>query len=163
MKLSRKFLLLAILTAVLFAVPLTTFARKQIFRASMNTASELHEVVGSNGRGATVIGLVPEGVQFQVSGNRLSGTPTSVQIHGLATPDETAPAVVTLCGEPAPAVFAECNMENGLLVLQGHIPPQLLNMTPRQFMDALDDGLLYVNVYTELNPDGEIRGQLYPR
>jgi len=32
-----------------------------------------------------------------------------------------------------------------------------------QFMSDIQNGLLYVNVHTELNPSGEIRGQVLPQ
>jgi hypothetical protein len=35
-------------------------------------------------------------------------------------------------------------------------------MTRAQFVEALEDGLAYVNVHTPRFPGGEIRGQLVP-
>ncbi len=163
MKSARRFLLLGLLTAVVFALPVTVLANKQIFKAILTTDAELHEVVGSNAQGAGIVALTPNGVPFQISVNGLSGDATAVHIHGPADENQTAPPVVTLCGGPPPAVLPQCTMENGILKLQGTITSQLVGMTNAQFVQALQNGLLYINVHTQLNPAGEVRGQLYPR
>ena len=51
MQSARRFLLLGLLTAVVFALPVTVLANKQIFKAILTTDAELHEVVGSNAQG----------------------------------------------------------------------------------------------------------------
>lgn len=162
MKSAKQLLFLGVLALVVFAIPATALANKQIFKATLTTDAELHEVIGSNARGSAVVGLTPNGVPFMVSVNGLSGNATMVHIHGPATTDQNAPPVVTLCGAPPPAVLPQCTMENGALKLQGTITTQLVGMTPAQFVQALQSGLLYINVHTELNPAGEVRGQLYP-
>ncbi len=163
MKSARKILLLGLLTAVVFALPLTVLANKRIYRATLTTDAELHQVVDSNARGNAIVGTTPNGVRVEVSVHSLSGDATAVHIHGPANEQQTAPPVVTLCGGPPPAVLPQCTMENGVLKIQGMITNQLVGMTQAQFMNALDNGLLYINVHTQLNPAGEVRGQLYPR
>ncbi|HID54160.1 MAG TPA: CHRD domain-containing protein [Anaerolineae bacterium] len=162
MKSGKRILLLVLLTSVLLSVPAAVFARKQVFKARLTTAAETHEVVDSNGRGSAIIGLTPDSIRFFVSANKLSGPATAVHIHGPAAEGQDAGVVVPLCGSPG-AVLAECTMENGALKISGNIKTQLTGMTPGEFIRALRDGMLYVNVHTELNPAGEIRGQLYPR
>lgn len=162
MKSAKQLLFLGLLAVVVFAIPATTLANKQIFKAILTTDAELHQVVDSNAHGAAIVALTPNGVPFQVSVSGLSGPATMAHIHGPATEDQNAPPVVTLCGAPPPAVLAQCTMENGVLKIQGTITNQLVGMTNAQFVQALQNGLLYINVHTELNPAGEVRGQLYP-
>lgn len=162
MKTFKRIAIFGLLAAVLFAVPVAVFANKQIFKAVLTTDAELHDVIGSNARGAGILGLTPGGVRFQVSVNGLSGDALSAHIHGPADEQQNGPIVVTLCGGPPPAVLAECTMENGTLKIMGTITNQIVGMTNAEFQDALQDGLLYINVHTQLNPAGEVRGQLYP-
>lgn len=163
MKSVKQLLMLVLLAAVVLALPVTVLANKQVFRATLTTDAELHEVIDSNARGAAIVGTTPQGIHFEVSVNGLSGAATAAHIHGPATPEQNASPVVTLCGNPQPAVLAECTMENGALKIRGMITTQLVGMTPAQFLAALQSGNLYVNVHTQLNPAGEARGQLYPR
>lgn len=166
MKSTKRVLFFAVLTAVLLAVPAAVFANKQIFRARLLTTNELHEVVGSNARGAAVFGFAPGDVPFQLTVNNLSGNPTGVHIHGPASTTENGPVVVTLCGNPAPAVLGPCPPldSNGSFKLDGvignHLQPGVTNA---QFQDWIQGGLLYVNVHTSLNPAGEVRGNLFPQ
>lgn len=163
MKSIRRILLIGLLTAVVFALPLTVLANKQIFKATLTTEAELHDVIGSNAHGSAILGLTPTGVRFQVAVNGLSGDALSAHIHGPADETQNAPPVVTLCGNPPPSVTGACVMENGVLKIQGTITNQLVGMTNAEFISALNSGLLYVNVHTALNPAGEVRGQLYPQ
>ena len=74
--------------------------------------------------------------------NNLSGPVTAVHIHGPAAPGAEAPAVITL---PA-----------------GEFADVQLTLTQEQ-QDQLFDGLLYIDVHTQNNPNGEIRAQLPPQ
>ncbi|HEX8150800.1 MAG TPA: CHRD domain-containing protein [Pyrinomonadaceae bacterium] len=71
--------------------------------------------------------------------NNLSSPVTAVHLHGPAAPGAEAPAVVTL---PA-----------------GEFADFQLTFTQEQ-LNQLFDGLLYIDVHTQNNPGGEIRGQL---
>lgn len=159
----KQFLLLGILAVVVLAVPAAVFANKTIFTASLSTGAELHTVVGSNARGNAVLATFPDGIHFQAVVYNLSGNPTGAHLHGPATAQQNAGIVVPLCGNPQPAVLTECTMENGALKIQGVITSQIIGMTPTEFISALNNGLLYINVHTQLNPAGEARGQVLPR
>ncbi|NJN54726.1 MAG: CHRD domain-containing protein [Anaerolineae bacterium] len=159
----RRILLMALLAAIVFSLPLTVLANKQIFLASLTTGAEVHEVIGSNASGNGVLGTTPHGVRFEIAVFGLSGDATAAHIHGPAAPGVNGPVVVTLCGGPPPSVLAQCTMENGMLKITGMITNQLVGMNQAQFMSALSSGNLYINVHTQLNPAGEVRGQLYPR
>jgi hypothetical protein len=165
MKTSRRILFLVILLAVVLALPTSVLANKRLFRASMTTSAELHEVVGSNARGTFIIASFPDGVmRFQLSIRGLSGPATGVHLHGPATESETAPVLLSVCGSPAPAAVTTCPFDNGMLVLTGNVDSNLLaswGLRQRDFVAWLADGKIYVNAHTELNPAGEVRGQLY--
>lgn len=166
MKSVKRLLLFGILTAVLFAVPAAVFANKTLYKARLMTDNELHEVIGSNARGSMVLGFGPSGGSFQLGVNNLSGDATAAHIHGPADETQNAPPILTLCGGPPPAAAGPCVTDsNGTLIVTGEISSSLLassGITGAQFQDMLNNGLLYVNVHTQLNPAGEVRGQLYP-
>lgn len=164
MKSVKRMLLLGLLFSVLFALPVTVLANKQIYKAVLLTENELHEVVGSNAHGAGIFGFAPGSTPFQLTVNNVSGPVTGAHIHGPATESENGPVVVTLCGGPPPAVMPVCTMDGPTTlkisgVIGNHLQPGITNA---QFQDWLEDGLLYINVHTDLNPAGEVRGQLYP-
>jgi hypothetical protein len=163
MKSAKRILFLGLFAAIVFALPVSVLANKMIFISTLTTDAELHDVIGSSARGNGVVATMPSGIHFQVAVHNLSGDATAAHIHGPAGTDANGPVVVTLCGGPAPAVLAQCTMENGMLKISGVITNQLVGMTPVEFMNALNNGQLYLNVHTALNPAGEVRGQLYPR
>ncbi len=72
----------------------------------------------------------------------LSGEATAAHFHGPAHPGETAPPVI-------PIEEFESGSE-GSAELTDELVTELMN------------GHLYVNVHTEANPSGEIRGQVLP-
>lgn len=83
------------------------------------------------------------------AGRRLSVAPENVagtmaHIHE-APPNESGPVVVPL----------ERTDDNTWSVLDG------VHLTEAQ-LETLKEGNLYVNVHTEANPGGEVRGQLNP-
>jgi len=164
---SKRTIILFILIVVALTLPTTALANKQIFKSRLTTSAELHEVVESHAQGSAVFGLTPKGVYFSLVVTGLSGTPTGAHIHGPASEAENAPVLVSLCGAPAPAAVASCELdENGNLVLQGVISSSLLarwGVNGPDLLDWLNNGLLYVNVHTALNPAGEARGQIYPQ
>ncbi len=77
-------------------------------------------------------------VSWTVTVDGLTGDPTAAHIHGPAAEGENAP----------PAI----DMSDGIMDGSADI-------TDEQLAD-LKAGNYYVNVHTEKNPDGEIRGQL---
>ena len=148
------------------ALPVGALAGKVLFKAKLSTGAELHEVVGSNARGTAIFRQAAGGVAFQIFAHGLSGPVWGAHLHGPATEAETAGVYISLCGAPAPAVLATCNFDGGELFISGFIAYDALGLwgtNGAEFRSLLNDGLLYVNVHTELNPAGEVRGQVYPR
>ena len=85
-------------------------------------------------------------VDYVVTATNLSGPAIAAHFH-------EAPA-----GTPGPVVLDIGDTivvnEDGNFRAEGSLP------APADFADDLRDGNIYVNVHTELNPDGELRGQI---
>ena len=73
----------------------------------------------------------------------LSGAPRAAHIHAPARPDMNAPVIVPL---------AAIGGTSGTITGGGTLTPA--------FVQAMLDGLTYVNLHTELLPGGELRGQI---
>ena len=161
-KLIRVFFIFAFFMAL--AVPTRlAFASKTVYKASLSSANELHEVAGSSARGSALVSAALDGTySFVLLVRGLSGPATAAHIHGPADATQDAPVLISLCGPSA--ILATCSMDaNGNLSISGSIGPSALQaggITGAQFKDYLEGGLLYVNVHTALNPSGEARGQL---
>ncbi len=167
MKRNRLIITLLLVVILTVAVTSTALANKRLYKARLSASAELHEVVGSSASGSAIVARRPEGFDFQMFVRGLSGPATAAHIHGPASETETAGPVLTLCGNPGPALVATCESvldpATGKYQLQiiGSLSPTLLRgITPAEFNNMLEDGLTYVNVHTELNPAGETRGQI---
>lgn len=109
--------------------------------------------------------LADDTFNFTMSAFDLSSAITGFHIHGAATPTETAPIVVDLSGPG----FINFISGNSVLVGGSSIAAPMLGATPASatnaghpamsFLDALRNGLTYVNVHTTNFPPGEVRGQ----
>jgi CHRD domain len=85
-------------------------------------------------------------VKWVVTYNGLSGPATMVHFHGPATQGTKGPVVVWLSKQGSPA--------------DSPLTGQTI-LTPEQAVQFAA-GLWYVNVHTQANPGGEIRGQAIP-
>ncbi|MDT8306296.1 MAG: CHRD domain-containing protein, partial [Anaerolineae bacterium] len=149
------------------AVTSTALAMKRLYKARLNTANELHDVVGSSATGSAILARRPDGMDFMISVRALSGPPVGAHIHAPATEAQNAGVLLTLCGNPGPAAVAACDSDYDAATdsyrIQGRITSSLLaqwGVTAATLDGYLEDGLAYVNVHTALNPAGEVRGQL---
>ncbi len=162
---SKRTLIIFVILIVALVLPTTVLANKRLFKAKLSPNNELHEVVGSNAHGTAILAGAPDGLRFMVRIGDLSGPVGGMHLHGPATVDENAPVLVSLCGNPQPAVFETCDVVDGELMIDGTISSSLLHqwgISGRDLMDMLNDGMVYVNAHTALNPAGEVRGQLMP-
>jgi len=164
---SQRLTVIFVLVALLFALPTAALASKKLYQARLTTGAELHTVVGSRASGSAVFGFGMDGtLQFQIWVTNLSGAPMGVHIHGPATASENAPVILSLCGNPGPAVLADCAFSGTTLNISGTITSQNLHqwgITAQQLISWMDDGMTYVNVHTAANPAGEARGQIIAR
>lgn len=162
----RRVSIMLLVVALLLTLPAMAFASKNVYKAQLRTDSELHEVVGSSARGAFVMASGPAGYQFRLTVRGLSGPASGAHIHAPATASENAPVAISLCGNPAPAAVATCTTDaDGNLLVDGVISSSLLSqwgVTGATLQGWLENGTSYVNVHTNLNPAGEVRGQINP-
>jgi hypothetical protein len=107
----------------------------------------------------------------------LSGEPVAAHFHGPATPEETAPPVVDLTVDLEGEASAEASATATATTDEGTetatatdtatteepVPQDIMmgasEITEEQ-LTQLQEGLWYINIHTEANPDGEIRGQV---
>lgn len=121
----------------LFAAP--AWAEMKTFNADLTGASEVPAVdTQATGTAEVTVDTEAKTVTWKVTTEGLSGEATAAHIHGPAAAGENA----------APAIDLSAALAEG----SGEI-------TDAQIAD-LEAGNYYVNVHTDANPDGEIRGQL---
>ncbi len=160
-------LLMASVIGVLFltaaALPATGRpGNSPMFQANLTTGAELHEVVGSNANGHATFKLTGDVMSFTLKANRMSGAVWGAHIHGPAGPDADAGVLVSLCGAPPPAAVATCSTGPGKLRVEGVITEDLVGggLSLADVVALMESGQAYVNLHTDLNGAGEIRGQI---
>ncbi len=133
------FLALTMAAAMVLAGP--AFAQKVALKAQLNGASVVPPSA-SSGTGAADITFdtATKTLSWKLTYSGLSGPPTMAHFHGPAEPGKNAGVVVTI---PKVDSGAEGSA----------------TLTDAQAADLLA-GKYYVNVHTNANPGGEIRGQV---
>ncbi len=116
--------------------------------ATLSGAQEAPPVV-SAGRGSAHFSLMGDQLSFVITYSGLSGPATLAHIHGPAAIGVSTGVMVDL----AP-------FHDGALGTSGRFVGTV-TLTPDQWV-AVVAGLTYVNVHTDLNRPGEIRGQILP-
>jgi CHRD domain len=115
------------------------WAEQMMFHADLTGAAEVPPVdSAATGTAEVTVDTEAMTVSWTVTAEGLSGDATAAHFHGPATPEESAPPVIDI---------SENWMEGST------------EITPEQ-MQMIQDGMTYLNVHTEANPDGEIRGQV---
>ena len=114
-------------------------AEQMMFRADLTGAAQVPPVeTTATGAADVMVDSEAMTVSWTVTHEGLSGDPVAAHFHGPAGPEETAPPVIDISEN-----LAEGSAE----------------ITPEQ-MQMIQDGMTYINIHTEANPDGEIRGQV---
>lgn len=117
------------------------FAEKVALKAQLSGASEVPPAAGSGAGTADVtFDTATKMLTWKLTYSGLSGPPTMAHFHGPAEPGKSAGVVVAL---PKVDSGAEGSA----------------TLTDAQAADLLA-GKYYVNVHTNANPGGEIRGQV---
>ncbi len=114
-------------------------------RASLNGANEQPTPVVTGGAGAGTLTRIGNQFFFNITYTGLSSPATAAHIHGRADTSGSAGVLMAL---PTPS--GTSGTISGSLTLD--------NAT----LSAIVDGLSYVNIHTEINTGGEIRGQITP-
>jgi len=135
-----------VLTAVaIVSIAATASAQQKNFMATLGGGSEVPAVSGA-GKGMATVILDPasKSITYEIDYSGLSGPATAAHIHGPAATGANAGVVVPL-GDKAPPSPIKGTAK----------------LTDAQIAD-LEAGKDYVNVHTDANKGGEIRGQLMP-
>jgi len=148
----------------------SAYGLKRIYKARLSTNNVLHQVVGDvSAGGSAILRAARGGYAFQGIVRGLSGDPIAMILHGPATAEETEDIIFALCGEE-PSAMGPCPVldGNGNVIFNGIAGGALLHqwnqitgrdILGRDFREMLGAGLVYINVSTALNPEGEARGQ----
>lgn len=142
--------LLALAAAGTLALPAA--AEEMKFMAELTGAAQVPPVeTAATGMADVTVDTTAMTISWMVTYEGLSDDPVAGHFHGPATPEETAPPVIDLT----------VDMEEGDAVeeVSADIMEGSSALTAEQMAD-LEAGLLYINIHTEQNPDGEIRGQV---
>jgi len=114
-------------------------AEQMMFHADLTGSAQVPPVdTAATGTADVTVDSDAMTVTWTVTAEGLSGDPVAAHFHGPASPEETAPPVIDM---------SESSMQGSA------------DITPEQ-MQMIQDGQTYINIHTEANPDGEIRGQV---
>jgi hypothetical protein len=132
------------------------------FRAHLSD----EEGLGSRGQGQVILQVSKDGngVRFKLIVANIENV-NMAHIHLLPSPTATAgPPVVWLYPAAPPPVTIEGRF-NGVLsegtFTAANLVGPLSGQDLSQLLEAIEAGLTYVNVHTDENPGGEIRGTLH--
>jgi hypothetical protein len=131
----------------------SAFAQDQKFMAKLSGQEEVPPT-NSQATGMAEFTVMGDNVEYTVNASGMQGV-TAGHIHS-GKQGENGPVVVTLFKNDTPT---------NEVSETGSITPDKLEgpMAGKQLTDlasAMNNGDTYVNVHTEQNPDGEIRGQI---
>ncbi|HVD36587.1 MAG TPA: CHRD domain-containing protein [Nitrososphaeraceae archaeon] len=149
------FALLAALATAGIATSLTSsvFAQEQKFMAKLSGQEEVPPT-NSQAAGMAEFTVMGDNVKYSLNASNIEAA-TAGHIHS-GKQGENGPVVVTLFKSESPTNEVS---ETGSITADKLEGP----MAGKQLTDlatAMSNGETYVNVHTEQNPDGEIRGQI---
>ncbi len=116
-------------------------ALAQKYTAKLDTAQEVPAKTG-NATGMATMTLDGDKLSYEITYKDLSGAATAAHIHGPADAGANGGVMVPFSSPASP--------------IKGTV-----NLTPEQVTN-LKAGKEYVNIHTQQNPGGEIRGQIKP-
>jgi CHRD domain len=153
-------MLAAVFTVALASIGITTnyltssaFAQDQKFTATLSGQEEVPPT-NSQATGMAEFTVMGESEEYTVNASNMQGV-TAGHIHS-GKQGENGPVVVTLFKNDSPSNEVS---ETGSITADKLEGP----MAGKQLTDlasAMSNGDTYVNIHTEQNPNGEIRGQL---
>jgi len=122
-----------------------------MFQTFLSSANERpNPVTNSIGTGSATFALVGNQLTFNISYRNLTGNAILAHIHGPADEHGATGVMVDLRPFNGGAFGASGNMSGSVTLNAAQLA-------------ALVDGLTYVNIHTDLNQGGEIRGQIRPQ
>ena len=144
---SRRDIVVAACSAGVVVLVQPAIAGPLSFKVNLNGAQQVPPVqTGATGTADLTYDAATRMLTWNVTYSGLSGPATMAHLHGPATTGKNAPPVVWLSEKGA----AVSNPIKGQATLT---PEQAQQMTAGEW---------YINVHTQANPNGEIRGQVTP-
>lgn len=141
-----------VLVLAVFAAPGIALAAGHEFSAELTTEDEVPPPTPSDGSGSATVTINEDGsIAYDVEYEELTGDPVAAHIHFGAV-GVAGPVMLPLAHGPSPF--------SGTLTEADFMPVEDGPQTYEEGLDAIRDGMTYVNVHTEANAPGEIRGQL---
>jgi hypothetical protein len=138
--------------SALLAMPAAVSAADETFTADLTPEAEVPPATGTSATGsATVTIRDDDSIDYEVTYQDLTGDAVAAHIH-FGGADVAGPVMLPLAHGPSPF--------SGTLTEADFAPVEDGPQTYQEALDAIRDGTTYINVHTEANPGGEIRGQL---
>jgi len=150
----KKLLFVLLFACSSIAVASTSVCFNDSFSVSQESSTSPSTPKNASGAGNFIFNPADNTLSFTVNFSHLSSAPTMAHFH-FASAGSNGPVLQTICGSPSPVLMGQCpSGKSG--VLQGK-----WTLTTTQVQELLHDEI-YINIHTNLNPKGEIRGQLTP-
>lgn len=149
---------LAVATLLSNTLPVRAQLDQQTFTTQMSGSEEVPPV-DSLGSGTSEFNLSSDGssIGYKLNVTGISGI-TAAHIHS-GNVGENGPVIVTLFNSDTPT-----DEINGLLsegtISASDLEGPLEGKEISDLVSEMSNGVTYVNVHTQTNPDGEIRGQI---
>jgi CHRD domain len=144
---SRRDIVVAACSAGLVALAQPGIAAPMAFKVDLSGAQQVPPVqTGASGTAALTYDPATRLLTWDVSYKGLSGAATMAHFHGPGMQGKNGPPVIWLSEKGAPV---------------GDPIKGQATLTPEQ-AQQMTAGEWYINVHTQANPNGEIRGQVMP-
>ena len=130
--------------------------KPQAFTTQMSGGEEVPSV-STTATGTAEFNLGSGGIDYQVSVTGVSNV-TSISIHS-GNVGENGPVIVTLFRPNASSADLGNDVEAGGTITASDLEGPMQGKEISDLVSAMSSGVTYVNVLTQANPDGEIRGQ----
>ena len=160
----------AAITAIAVVDPSSSSSSGDQFSARLSGDNEVPQVnTDSTGRIRLVVNSQQDALDYQISLSNLNGIVTGAHIHSGGS-GTNGPIVANLNVHGAFASAsagggggsATTSTSTGGTVTSADLKGPLAGKQISGLIKLIEDGKAYVNVHTDQNPDGEIRGQLAP-
>lgn len=162
---------LAMITALLVALPASTAARAERIQATLTGYEEVPAVsTVATGEFRAMISNDDQFIDYELTYSGLQGDVRQAHVH-VAQRSVNGSIVIWLCQtaafNPGPAGTQECPASGTITgtiaaanVVAGAATQQLAAGEIAEVIAAMRAGAAYVNVHTNLSPGGEVRGQI---
>ena len=162
----------AAITAIAVVDPSSSSSSGDQFSARLSGDNEVPQVnTDSTGRIRLVVNSQQDALDYQISLSNLNGIVTGAHIHSGGS-GTNGPIVANLnvhgafasasAGGGGGGGSATTSTSTGGTVTSADLKGPLAGKQISGLIKLIEDGKAYVNVHTDQNPDGEIRGQLAP-